>query len=156
MLNLSSLNHSARQWLTPHLGQQRDGGPKTRALHLTETLEVDVAVTFRPDEVLELIFAVGSEEKDETAHVRLSGEFDLAGMPLFVQELERLQRRGRDVAVLDLAQVVFIDAVGLEAVLAVGERGSDNSPSPALVGARPAVSRVFELVGLDHHLADRL
>ena len=113
-----------------------------------------MAVSFRPDEVLELAFAAGSEEQDGVVQVWLSGEFDLAGIPRFEQELKRAQDDGRAVAALDLAQLVFIDAVGLHAVLTVGEPVS-NRPPIALVGASPVVSRVFELVGLDHHLADR-
>jgi len=114
-----------------------------------------MAVAFRPDEVLELAFAVGSEDKNGTVKLWLSGEFDLAGIPLFAQELDRLQRQGRDVAALDLAELVFIDAVGLHTVLAVGDGVRNGRRRPALVGARQAVSRVFELVGLEHHLADR-
>jgi anti-anti-sigma factor len=98
---------------------------------------------------------VRSEEKNGTARLWLSGEFDIAGIPLFAEELDRLQRHGRDVAVLDLAQLVFIDALSLQAVLAVGQAGSNGRPRPALVGACPAVSRIFEAAGLEHHLADR-
>ena len=113
-----------------------------------------MAVAFRPDEVLELAFAIGSEEQNGVARVRLSGEFDLAGIPAFTQELERLQRDGRDVAVFDFAQLLFIDAGALQAVLAAGERTGDGRPPPAVVGASRGVARVFELVGLKHHLAD--
>ena len=114
-----------------------------------------MAVAFRPDEVLELEFAVASEEKNGTAHVRLSGEFDLAGIPLFVEELERLQRNGRDITVVDLEQLLFIDAVGLHALVAVRDRVREGGSPPALVGASPVVARVFELVGVEHRLADR-
>ena len=114
-----------------------------------------MAVAFRPDEVLELEFAVGSELKNETTHVWLSGEFDLAGVPLFEEELELLRSQGRDVTVIDLTQLVFIDAVGLHAVLAVGERLGNDRPPPSMVGAIQPVSKVFELVGLEDHLADR-
>lgn len=115
-----------------------------------------MAVAFRPDEVLELAFAVRGDEDDHgNARVSLSGEFDLAGIPLFAQELERLQARGRDVELVDLAELVFIDAVGLHAVMDVREKAGDGRPPPALVGASAPVSRVFELVGLEHHLADR-
>jgi hypothetical protein len=71
-----------------------------------------MAVAVRPGEVLELEFAVASEEKNGTVHVRLSGEFALAGIPLFVEELERLQRNDCDSTVVDLAQLLFIDGVG--------------------------------------------
>jgi anti-anti-sigma factor len=114
-----------------------------------------VAAAFRPDQVLELAFAVGSEEQDDAANVWLSGEFDLAGIPAFAQEVERLERTGCDVAVFDLEQLLFIDAGALHAVLAARERTGDGRPPPALVGASRGVSRVFEVVGLERHLLDR-
>ena len=115
-----------------------------------------MTVVFRPDEVLDLAFAVSGDEDDHgNTRMSLSGEFDLAGIPLFAQELERLQARGRDVELVDLAELVFIDAVGLHAVMDVREGAGDGRPPPALVGAGAPVARVFELVGLEHHLADR-
>ena len=114
-----------------------------------------MAVAFRPGEILDLEFAVRSEEKNGAARLWLSGEFDIAGISLFAEELDRLQRHGRDVAALDLAELVFIDAVSLQAVLAVGNGASNGRRRPELVGACPAVSRVFEAAGLEHHLADR-
>ena len=115
-----------------------------------------MTVVFRPGEVLELAFAVSGDEDDHgNARMSLSGEFDLAGIPLFAQELERLQTQGRDVELVDFAELVFIDAVGLHAVMDVRERAGDGRPPPALVGASAPVSRVFELVGLEHHLSER-
>ena len=114
-----------------------------------------MAVAFRPGEILDLAFAVRTEEKNGTARLWLSGEFDIAGIPLFADELDRVQRHGHDVAALDLARLVFIDAVSLQTMLAVGEGGSNGRSRPALVGASPSVSRVFELAGVEHHLADR-
>ena len=114
-----------------------------------------MAAAFRPDEVLELAFAVGSDEHDGVANVWLSGEFDLSGIPAFAEELERLERAGRDVVGLDLAQLLFIDAGALQAVLAAGERNGHSRPRPALIGASRGVSRVFELAGLQGHLSDR-
>lgn len=144
-----------RTRLAPHLGWQcewpPDPGPPFdrywRCQHM--------AVAFRPGEILELAFAVGSEGSSGAAHLWVSGEFDLAGIPLFVQELESLQRQGREVAVLDLAQLLFIDAVGLRALLSVGERAREGGSPPALAGASPVVARVFELAGLQRRLADR-
>ena len=112
-------------------------------------------VPFQPGEILDLEFAVRSEDRNGTAQLSLSGEFDIAGIPVFAEEVDRMQRQGRDLAAFDLAQLVFIDAVSLQAVLAVGQGGSNGRPRPALVGACRTVSRVFEAAGLEHHLADR-
>lgn len=110
-----------------------------------------MAVVFQPDEVFDLAFAVRSEETSGGAELWLSGELDLAGVTVFEQELQRLQRRGYDVAAIDLADLVFIDVVGLHALLAARRPG----PPPALRGATPPVTRVFELLDLDQHLAER-
>jgi anti-anti-sigma factor len=113
-----------------------------------------MAVVFHPDEVFDLAFAVRSEEKNGSAELWLSGELDLAGVTVFEQELQRLQRRGYDVAAIDLADLVFIDVVGLHALVAARERSGGIQPPPALRGATPPVTRVFELLDLDQHLAE--
>jgi hypothetical protein len=48
-------------------------------------------VPFRPGETLDLVFAVRSEERNGRAQRSSSGEFDIAGIPLFAEELDRLQ-----------------------------------------------------------------
>ncbi len=107
------------------------------------------------DQGLDLVFfAVGSDEENGAARVWLSGELDVAGAPILARELERLECDGRVVAVLDLSRLAFVDAVGLNALLEARSRSGNGRP-PVLVGARPAVSRVFELVGLHHYLGDR-
>jgi len=108
----------------------------------------------RPDQGLDLAFAAGSDEENGAARVWLSGELDVAGAPILEREFERLERDGRVVAVLDLSRLAFIDAVGLNALLEARGRAGNGRP-PALVGASPAVSRVFEHVGLRHYLGDR-
>jgi anti-anti-sigma factor len=114
-----------------------------------------MAVVFHPDEVFDLAFAVRSEEKNGAAELWLSGELDVAGVTVFEEELQRLQRRGYGVAAVELADLVFIDVVGLHALLAARERPGALKPPPALRGATPSVARVFELLGLDQHLAER-
>ena len=114
-----------------------------------------MAVVFHPDEVFDLAFEVRSEEKNGAAELWLSGELDFAGVTVFEQELQRLQRRGHDVAAIDLADLAFIDVAGMHALLAARERLGAIQPPPALRGATPPVARVFELLRLDQHLAER-
>lgn len=114
-----------------------------------------MAVVFQPDEVFDLAFAVRSEEKNGAAELWLSGELDFAGVTVFEQELQRLKRRGYDVAAIDLADLVFIDVAGLHALLTARARPGAIQPPPALRGASTSVARVFELLGLDQHLAER-
>ena len=114
-----------------------------------------MAIYFFPNEVLDFEFAVGSEERNGTTRVWLSGEFDLAGVPLFEDELEQIHGQGRDVEIIDLAGLTFIDAAGLHALVDAFEGVSSHGSAPALTDAAPRVARVFELLGLTHLLAER-
>jgi anti-anti-sigma factor len=115
--------------------------------------EVDVAVQFLTTEVVELDFAVGNAQRNGTTKVWLSGEFDIAGVSRFEQELQYVRWQGRRIDVIDLSSLVFIDAAGVHALVGARERMSTNGSSPTLIDAPPPVARVFELLGLTHLLA---
>ena len=112
-----------------------------------------MAIYFFPNEVRDSEFAVGSEERNGTTQVWLSGEFDLAGVPLFEHELEQIHCQGRDVEIIDLAALTFIDAAGVHALVDACERVSTHGSPPALIDPMPRVTRVFELLGLTHLVA---
>ena len=114
-----------------------------------------MAIYFFPNEALDFEFAVGSEERNGTTHVWLYGELDLAGVPLFEHELEHIHDQGRDVEFIDLAGLTFIDAAGVHALVDACEGVSTHGSAPALIGALPRVTRVLELLGLAHLLAQR-
>ena len=104
----------------------------------------------------DLTLETRSEGGDGHERVLLHGELDIAAAPLLEQEWQRIEERGKQVTVLDLAGLTFIDASGLRAVLSVTERAENGGRGLSLVGAGRAVRRVFDLVGCGEMLDDRV
>jgi anti-anti-sigma factor len=86
---------------------------------------------------------------DGVHRVAVSGELDLASSPVLAARLAALvaaEPRSIDV---DLAGVSFIDARGLQVLVAAhGRCNGDDGPGLRLVGASHPVRRLFELTGL--------
>jgi anti-anti-sigma factor len=86
------------------------------------------------------------------ALIALSGELDLAGVPLFEHAVRNVVHPQVRRAVLDLEGLAFIDGAGLHAVLDLLatclEAGTELTIRP---GPR-SVQRVFELTGADRLL----
>ena len=103
----------------------------------------------RHGETFEPLFAVQSGDQDGRGRVLVSGELDLATVPLLEQEIERVEQRGSKVATLDLRGLWFMDVAGLRCILrAAAEAEKDGRPLD-VVGAGIAVRRVFELTRTD-------
>jgi anti-anti-sigma factor len=82
--------------------------------------------------------------------ITLTGELDLASVPLFTEALER-ERESAETALVDLAPLTFADSTGIKALVqAARNAASDGS---RLLMTRPTghVAQLFELTGL--HLA---
>ena len=105
-------------------------------------------------EAFEPLFAVHSENDDGRVCVVLSGELDMATVPELEREVERAERRGSKVASLDLGRLSFMDAAGLRCILSMAEKAEADGRALSVVGAGPAVRRVFELTGQDGLLGD--
>ncbi len=92
---------------------------------------------------------VASGACGERMRLVLVGELDLATMPVFVDALASALA-GRPVAVdLDLAQLGFIDARGLDAIAAASTRMSAWGGLLSTHHASAVVQRLFDLCGLD-------
>ena len=65
---------------------------------------------------------VSCEVEGQTARISLAGEFDLAGEPLFEQQLERLTPAPAQTVVLDLRGLTLIGSRGLAAILRADDR----------------------------------
>lgn len=86
----------------------------------------------------------------DTLVIRVTGELDLAVADEFRRvidpELERRQIRN---LVVNLAGVSFIDSSGLGAILGRYKKLSLNGGRVWIAAARPTVSKILELSGLD-------
>ncbi len=86
------------------------------------------------------------------AVIEVSGELDLAGVPVLESAVENLElSRVRD-AVLDLRRLAFIDAAGLNAVLGLYAECVSESTTLTVIPGPRSVQRLFELTRLDRVL----
>ncbi len=81
--------------------------------------------------------------------VHLQGEVDLASAPQLRRELYDIIDQGHRWIAIDLSDVDFMDSTGLGVLIGALKRLREADGSLALAGFKPAVSRVFEITGLD-------
>ena len=83
--------------------------------------------------------------------VEVRGELDMATVPHLEEAIEALRRDGRRSIVLDLGNVVFMDARGLDLLLALEQSARTDAWDFALRDGSPSVARLLEVT----RLADR-
>lgn len=89
----------------------------------------------------------------EAAVLQLSGVLDIANEPTLSQAIEGLHRDGVRAMRIDLSGIDFIDSLGIGALLRVWRGWEERGHHIELVApARPAVRRVFDLMGADDDL----
>ena len=79
--------------------------------------------------------------------IALSGELDLATLPILQETLIRTEADGVTAIVIDLVELTFIESSALHALVAARERAEATGCQLLLFGAKPEVRRVFELTG---------
>ena len=83
---------------------------------------------------------------DGACHLKLTGEFDLSGRELADELLASADRKSK--IVLDLSELDFIDSMGIHFVVTAHQTAQADGREFAIVRGKPAVDRVFKLVGL--------
>jgi anti-anti-sigma factor len=103
------------------------------------------------DAPAELPILVAVERVGDVGVVRLSGELDLAGIPLvraafgaFDGDVSRI--------VVDLADLEFIDSTGLTLTLQEQQRAHDSGRDFIVASVPHSVRRVFEIAGVAEHV----
>jgi anti-sigma B factor antagonist len=81
--------------------------------------------------------------------VYLQGEVDLASAPQLRRGIYELIDNGSQRIAVDLTGVEFMDSTGLGVLIGALKRVREGGGALVLAGIRPAVSRVFEITGLD-------
>ena len=92
-------------------------------------------------------FGTRVEVHDGVAVMALSGELDMATVPILRENLAPFEGNGVSTIVLDLHDLTFIDSSGLLAFLEARRRAMSNGHRLLLSGAGPAARRLFELTG---------
>jgi anti-anti-sigma factor len=89
-------------------------------------------------------------DRTGTVTLTVAGEVDLATAGALRQAIvDLLQTAGIRRLVVDFAQISFLDAAGVAALLAGHRLGQAAGVSVDLVNCRPVALRVLEIVGVD-------
>ena len=100
-------------------------------------------------------FGARSQEMDGVVTIALSGELDMATVPILSDHLAPFEGNGVSTIILDLQGLTFIDSTGLHAFLEARRRAVSNGHRLQLTGAGPAARRLFELTGIQFLLDER-
>jgi anti-anti-sigma factor len=96
-------------------------------------------------------FSAGHHRIPGAVSVALAGELDLATVRVADHELRHAQRTAHHV-VLDLSALTFIDACGLNMILAADARARQDRGRLVVHCGSSCVRRLFELTGADRWL----
>lgn len=95
---------------------------------------------------------IETRQERDTAHVRLRGEFDLAGIERFERAIEAVEAQQPATIVVDLGELQFMDSSGLRALVMAHERALKAGRRLAIIPGPPVIRRVFEITQLDSRL----
>jgi anti-sigma B factor antagonist len=96
--------------------------------------------------------AIETRTDDGRVTLVLSGEFDMASVPRFEDELAAVEAGAPATIVVDLDRLQFMDSSGLRALVAADDRARHAGRRLAIVPGPPQIRRVFEIT----HLHERL
>jgi len=89
-----------------------------------------------------------------TLHLRLTGEFDMSGVPAVENALHRLDEASAPTRVVfDLRHVTFLDIAGLRTILGADAKGRAEEFEVVVVRPRGVVNRVFTLTRAGEQLS---
>ena len=80
--------------------------------------------------------------------LKIAGELDVATASQLTLALRDASSAGQ--VILDLSELTFMDSCGVRAILELARAQNGNGPVVILNPSR-AVSRVFDIVGIDQH-----
>lgn len=92
---------------------------------------------------------------DGTVVVSLSGEIDMATVPLLRAELDAACGEVAALLVVDASQVTFCGACGIDALAEAADRAALQAAVLAVVGAPRCMERVIRIANLQSLLTDR-
>jgi anti-anti-sigma factor len=98
------------------------------------------------------ILEVTTQDSGGHVTVSLKGELDLSSVGKVEEELERVEKDGPSVLVLDLSQLSFLDSTGLRAVVTADERARSNGRRLVIIRGPDPVQRVFAITRLEERL----
>lgn len=102
-----------------------------------------------------LPFTTRTDSRNGVTSIALSGELDMATVPILVDQLTAVERDGAKVIMIDLRDMRFIDSSGLHALVRAHRRSEQDGHGLLLVGANASVRRLCEIMGTEFLLDAR-
>jgi anti-sigma B factor antagonist len=100
-------------------------------------------------------FAIRETDEHDCVHISVSGELDLATVPVLEKRLDALLAEKRAVR-LDLSAVDYLDSTGVRLLIQVLTRQEPDAPAVEVEDSFTThVRRVLELVGADRLLGGK-
>jgi anti-sigma B factor antagonist len=93
-------------------------------------------------------FSVRPERINGVYRLRVSGELDLATRDMLGDELRRAEASEAKRILLDLAELTFIDSIGVAVLLEAHERSATDGTQLRIVSVDGQVRQVLKLTGL--------
>jgi anti-sigma B factor antagonist len=84
--------------------------------------------------------------------IRLSGELDMSNAPLLQAAIEEADPPAKEMLVLDLEELQFIDSTGLRIILWARERCQEGDREFAVTPGSQQVQRLLTVSGAGEHL----
>jgi anti-anti-sigma factor len=103
------------------------------------------------DELIDGI-AVRTEQAGRSTIMSLSGELDLVSAPRLRNAIASLRGESIDVVVVDLADLTYIDSVGIGLLVASRRRLDAEGRTFTVRNPAPQVRRLLEITGLVEYL----
>ena len=101
-----------------------------------------------------MLLKIATTTEGETLHAKLSGEFDLSSIDTFRETIEGSATPWKR-AELDMADVVFMDSSGLQALVSLNNRARERGYELTLMRPSHPVTRLLALTGLESQFTVR-
>lgn len=99
-------------------------------------------------------FSAQVEVRNRVVNVALSGELDMATVPIMEQQLGPYEQDGAAALMLDLRHLTFLDSSAVHAFVAANDRARSSGKQFVLIGADDAARRLLQLTQTQHLLDD--
>jgi anti-sigma B factor antagonist len=100
-------------------------------------------------------FAARIDSQDGVVNIALSGDLDMATIPVLEGHLAHLESDGVSTITLDLRELTFLGSSALHVFLAARDRAAANGQRLILVGATSTARRLFDLTGMEFLLNEQ-
>lgn len=98
--------------------------------------------------MIEPTISLHSEQLGETTIIRIHGNMDVHNTHAIEKELIQMLEKATKSVVYDLKDVAYVSSAGLRILISSLKFCQEKGMKIALAGLRPAVEKVFEVVGM--------